>query len=148
MLRVAKLKDALQIKNLIDAHGGEDVLKRSLMEICEDIRGYMVDERDGEIVACCNLHIFGEDLGELRTLVVHVDYREKGIAKKLAKKVLKEAKDLGLERVFSLTTIPVFFEKQGFKKINRGNLHAKVWTECVKCPKFPNCDEEALIIEL
>lgn len=148
MLRAAKLKDAMEIKNLIDIHGGEDVLKRSLMEICEDIRGYTVVAREGKIIACCNLHIFGEDLGELRTLVVHSDFRKKGIARKLVKRVLKEAKDIGLKKVFSLTTIPFFFEKQGFKKIDRAELHAKVWTECVKCPKFPNCDEEAVIIEL
>jgi amino-acid N-acetyltransferase len=148
MFRGAKLRDARAIKNLIDEHGGEDVLKRSLMEICEDIRGYIVCECDGKIVACCNLHIFTEDLGELRTLVVHASYRKRGIASKLVKRVLREAKKLGLKRVFSLTTIPVFFEKLGFKKINRAKLHAKVWSEYVKCPKFPNCDEEAMIIAL
>ncbi len=148
MFRSAKLKDAKAIKNLIDEHGGEDVLKRSLMEIYEDIRSYIVGESDGKIIACCNLHIYTEELGELRTLVVHASYRKRGIASRLVKKVLKEAKKLGLKKVFSLTTIPVFFEKLGFKKIDKAKLHAKVWTECVKCPKFPNCDEEALIVEL
>ncbi|MEM2924062.1 MAG: N-acetyltransferase [Methanocellales archaeon] len=148
MFRAAKLKDARAIKKLIDEHGGEDVLKRSLMEICEDIRGYIVGESDGKIIACCNLHIFGEDLGELRTLVVHASYRRRGIASNLVKRVLREARKLGVKKVFSLTTIPVFFQKLGFKKINRAKLHAKVWSECVKCPKFPKCDEEAMIIEL
>jgi amino-acid N-acetyltransferase len=59
--------------------------------------------------------------------------------------LLQESRDLGIEKVFTLTYQPAFFEKSGFIRIGKDQLPQKVWTECINCPKFPNCDEIALI---
>ena len=55
---------------------------------------------------------------------------------------------MGIETVFCLTYRPDFFEKIGFRRVDRGELPRKVWGECLKCPKFPDCDEVALVYQV
>jgi amino-acid N-acetyltransferase len=76
---------------------------------------------------------------------VKQEYRDKGIGTKLVKACLEEAKDIGVNEVFTLTYAVPFFEKQGFEIIDKQLLPHKVWTGCIKCPKFPNCDEVAMM---
>ncbi len=40
---------------------------------------------------------------------------------------------------------PEFFERCGYVRIDKAELPHKIWNECVRCPLFPNCNEEALI---
>ena len=62
---------------------------------------------------------------------------------------LEEARTLGLNQVFALTYVPDFFRKLGFRRLeDKSALPHKVWTECINCPKFPNCDEVAVIKEI
>jgi amino-acid N-acetyltransferase len=60
-------------------------------------------------------------------------------------KCLSEAKDLQVERVFVLTYVPDFFRKIGFVDIDKKELPHKIWTDCLNCVKFPDCDETSLI---
>jgi amino-acid N-acetyltransferase len=89
-----------------------------------------------------------EDLAEIRSLAVDKNYQDRGIGKNLVKQCLKEAKALGLKRVFALTYHPEFFKKLGFKDTDKASLPQKIWGDCLRCPKFPECDENAVIINL
>lgn len=40
---------------------------------------------------------------------------------------------------------PVVSRLQGFEEIPKEKLPHKVWKECINCPKFPNCDEIAMM---
>jgi amino-acid N-acetyltransferase len=71
-----------------------------------------------------------------------------GIGKTLVKRCLKEAKELGLKRVFALTYNPEFFKKLGFVNIDKSSLPQKIWGDCLRCHKFPECDEHAVIKHL
>ncbi len=53
-----------------------------------------------------------------------------------------------LEKIFTLTLEPEFFEKLGFERVPKEALPMKVWSDCAKCPKEDHCDEIALVYEL
>jgi amino-acid N-acetyltransferase len=100
------------------------------------------------VVGVCALHICWEDLAEIRSLVVREEERNKGIGLKLVKACLDESRVLGVKKVFALTYEPEFFGKLGFEKVDKAVLPHKIWTDCLKCFKFPDCDEEAMAKEM
>jgi len=142
----AKITDATQMHNLINhfADKGE-MLPRSLSEIYENIRDYFVVRQNKRVIACAALHVCWLDLAEIKSVAVAEDSQGKGIGDQLIEACLKEAKELGIPTIFCLTYQPAFFEKCGFTQVDKMELPRKIWGECYRCPKFPNCDEVALI---
>ncbi len=142
----ACIKDVSQIHQLINYFADRnEMLARSLSEIYENIRDYFVIREGDRVIACVALHVIWEDLAEIKSLAVAESGQRQGIGSQLVKACLNEAKELGLNTVFCLTYKPAFFERTGFAQIDKVELPQKVWTECFRCPKFPNCDEVALI---
>jgi amino-acid N-acetyltransferase len=148
-IRKAKMLDIKQIHKFINEFAKkESMLPRSLNDLYENIRDFFVFD-DGDVIkGVCALHILWEDLAEIRSLAVKEEFQGTGIGKSLIKKCLQEARDLGIKRVFTLTYIPEFFKKLGFLEIEKTKLPHKIWGDCIRCPKFPECDEYALIINL
>lgn len=150
MIRKIKVNEAKVVQQMINQAANENqLLERSLNHIYDNLRDYWVYIQDQKILGCCGLHVVGwQSLAEIKSLVVVEDFRKKNIGKKLVRKVLEEAKNLGICKVFALTFSPVFFTKMGFRLIDKNNLPHKIWTECLNCTYFPECKEEAVIIEL
>lgn len=149
MLRGAHINDVEQMNKLVNHFAQKDLmLPRSLSELYENIRDYNVYVENGSIVGCAALHVFWKDLAEIKSIAVDEDYQKRGIGKQLIEKCLEEGKALGISRLFVLTYIPEFFERMGFKLIDKDLLPHKIWTECVKCYKFPDCGEVSLVIEI
>ena len=145
----AKISDATQIHQLINSFAGRgEMLARPLSEIYENIRDYYVVRQGEQVLACVALHISWEDLAEIKSLAVNEAYQKQGIGELLVAACLKEAGELGITTVFCLTYISRFFEKCGFSLVDKSELPHKVWGECYRCPKFPNCDELALVYRL
>jgi len=145
----AKISDVAQMHKLINYFAGkEEMLARSLSEMYENIRDYFVVRQGEQMVACAALHVNWSDLAEIKSLAVAEDNQKQGIGAQLVEACLNEAKELGIPTVFCLTYKPAFFEKFGFSQRDKMELPRKVWTECYRCPKFPNCDEVALICQL
>ncbi len=148
-LKKASVKDAKAIHSLVNKFAKkDDMLPRSLNEIYENIRDFIVCVNNESIVAVSALHILWEDLAEIRSVAVRNKYQGMGIGKKLLKHCLKEAKSLGIKQVFALTYHPEFFTELGFENIDKNSLPHKIWGECLKCHKFPECDESAVMINL
>ena len=146
MIRKAKVKDIKQIQGLINYFAEEDLmLPRSLNELYENLRDFWVYEDNKIIVGCAALHISWEDLAEIKSLAVHKDWQSKGIGKTMILACIKEARELGAKKVFVLTYHLKYFNKLGFKRIKHEDLPHKIWAECINCPKFPDCQEIALI---
>ncbi len=124
------------------------MLPRSLSELYENIRDCFVVRQGERVIACASLHVFWSDLAEIRSLAVAEGSQEQGIGAQLVKACLKEAEELGITTIFCLTYKPPLFEKFGFSRVDKMELPRKVWTECYRCPKFPNCDEVALVYHL
>ncbi|MBZ4643405.1 MAG: amino-acid N-acetyltransferase [Deferribacteres bacterium] len=149
MIRNAKITDAKEIQNLVNTFAKKgEMLTLSLSEIYERIFEFIVYEENGKILGCCALHPSWEDLAEIRSLAVSEEYFNKGIGKSLVKHNLQRAKELGIKKVFALTYKLKFFEKLGFYEIPKDSLPRKIWSDCLKCPLFPDCDEIAVMIEI
>ncbi len=149
MVRKAIIKDAREIHKLLLTYARDGLmLPRSLAEIYESIRDFYVFEIDGQVTGTVALNICWEDLAEIRSLAVKADHGGHGIGRHLVEACLAEARQLGLRRVFALTYQKIFFEKMGFCEIEKSELPQKIWGDCMKCAKFPDCDEIAMSISL
>ncbi len=149
MLRKATISDVEAMRPLINNYAKQELmLARSLSELYEHIRDFYVYEDNGKIVGCCALHVMWEDFAEVLSLAVDIEYSKRGIGSELLDACLDEGRQLGVKSVFTLTYAPAFFEKNSFTKVEKTSLPHKIWSGCIKCPKFPECDEIALVKKL
>ncbi len=152
MLRKARISDVRTIHRMINVSSGQgEMLPRSLMDIYGNIRDFFVYvDDDGETLAgICAMNIIWENLAEIRSLYVEEPLRKRGIGRMLVEACISEAITLELFRIFTLTYRPGFFRTLGFREVDRMSLSEKIWSDCFRCPKYPDyCDEVAMIIEL
>jgi len=148
-LRKATVADVPDLHTLIRAEAREHrVLARSLADLYDSVRDFWVCEEEGVVAGCAALAVVWEELGEVRSLVVRPENRGRGLGVSLVRGCLGEAHELGLERVFVLTYIPELFRRLGFHPVPKADLPHKVWADCIHCADFPDCGEEALLLEL
>ena len=155
MIRNARMGDVKKIYSMLQYFADKDLLLgRSLSSLYDQLRDFSVfvekekDDPDQEkLVGVCALHICWDNLAEIRSLAVIDEYQDKGIGRQLVGKMLAEAESFGITKVFTLTYQPDFFRKLGFRDIDKSELPHKVWSDCIQCSKFPDCNEEALIWE-
>lgn len=146
MLRKAVISDVKKIQALINRFASEDLmLARSLNELYENLRDFWVVELNKKIVGCCALHVSWDDLAEIKCLAVEKRHQKQGLGKELVATCLEEARQLGSKKVFVLTYKPAFFKQFGFRRVKHAELPHKIWAECIKCSKFPNCQEISLL---
>ncbi len=146
----AAVADAAGICELVNefARRGE-MLPRTMSEVYQNLRDfYVVRDETGELVGCGALHILWEDLAEVKSLAVREDQQGRGVGAQIVRACIDEARALGLATVFALTYRPGFFERLGFTQADVMTLPRKVWGECYRCPKFPGCNEIALVLPL
>jgi amino-acid N-acetyltransferase len=143
--RSAKLPDAFAIEQLIQVHVGDGtLLPRSLAEICENIRDFIVVENAGEIVGCGALHLYGMHLAEVRSITVTKQAKGRGAGRVLIDALLKEAERQSVTCVCLFTRIPDFFARMGFREVEKEKLPDKALKDCVRCPRREACDEIAM----
>lgn len=149
MIRKARMADVKAIHELIAEYARKgDMLPRALADIYENLRDYFVYlGDDGELVGSAAIHIMWEDLAEVRSLAVREERMRRGVGTQLVEACISEAIVLGIARVFALTYKPEFFEKLGFHVVEKSELPQKIWADCLKCSKFPDCDEVALVAD-
>jgi len=149
MLRKAEIKDIKDIQKLLTFFANRgDMLSRSLSELYEALRDFYIYEGDGRLLGTAALHIVWEDLAEIRSVAVAEDAGRKGVGTQLIRACIDEGRSLGLKRLFCLTYKPDFFGRFGFRIVDKAELPHKVWGDCMKCVKFPDCDEIAMILDL
>lgn len=148
MIRKATIRDVKAIHRLLKKHADRgDLLPRALSDLYDCLRDFSVFEEKsgGSIIGVCALHVCWEDLAEIRSLAVCKQHQRRGIGSTMVTTAMGEAQNLGIRRVFTLTYRPDFFNKHGFKIIDKATLPQKIWAECIKCVKFPDCDEIAML---
>jgi len=146
MLRKASIKDIKKIHSIVNAAASSgEMLARSLGELYDNMRDYFIFEEHGKVLGTCALHICWEDLAEIRSLCVSESSRKKGIGRMLVDVCVEEARQLNIPKIFLLTYQDEFFSKCGFAAVDKKELPQKIWSDCVRCPKFPECDEIAMI---
>ncbi len=138
--------DVEAIYDLVNNYANEGVmLARSRNMLYETLRDMIVAEEQGKIIGVGGLHIIWDELAEVRTMAISPDAVRHGIGAEIVERLTKEGILLGVKKLFTLTYKPGFFKTLGFKEITKDELPHKVWKDCIDCPKFPNCDEIAMI---
>ena len=146
IFRKANIDDVQAISSMINHYADRGLmLPRTISSLYQRIRDYTVVEEKGEIIGVGGLHVLWCNLAEICSLAVHPQKINCGFGLGLVEHLLRECSQLKIEKIFALTYVPAFFERCGFRRIDKEQLPQKVWTECINCPKFPNCDEIALI---
>jgi amino-acid N-acetyltransferase len=152
MLRKARIDDVKTIHRMINSSAGKgEMLPRSLMDIYNSLRDFFVyyDEDESSVGGICAMNIIWENLAEIRSLYVDENYRGKGIGKELVEACVSEAITLGLFKIFTLTYKRELFAQMAFKEVDKTSLPEKIWSDCLRCSKYPDyCDEVAMIMEL
>lgn len=152
MLRKARIGDVKTIHRMINVSAGKgEMLPRSLMDIYGSLRDFFIyyDDDEEQIIGVCAMNIIWENLAEVRSLYVVDERRRSGVGRNLVEACISEAITLELFRIFTLTYKDKFFERLGFKAVDRSVLSEKIWSDCFRCSKYPDyCDEVAMIIEL
>jgi len=149
LIRAARITDVPAIHDLLETYASKgNLLPRSMNEIYRHLRDFFAIELNGKIAAIGALEIFTEDLGEVRSLVVADEYERRGLGRLMVQRIVAEARQIGLRRLMALTYVPEFFHKLGFRTVGTDTLPEKVWGVCVKCYKYNNCDETAVVLEL
>lgn len=149
IIRPAAIGDVPYIHHLLEIYSAQgNLLPRTMSELYRHLRDFFVIEMRGKIAACGALEIFTENLGEVRSLVVDDAFKRQGLGRQLVLRLIEEARAIGLRRLMALTYVAPFFHKLGFKTVAKDTLPEKVWGICVKCYKYNNCDETAVLLEL
>ncbi len=149
MVRPAEIHDVPEIHHLLEIYSAQgNLLPRTMNELYRHLRDFFVVEVNGKLAACGALEIFTESLGEVRSLVVDDAFKGRGFGRMLVQRIADEARTIGLKRLMALTYVAPFFHKLGFATVPKDTLPEKVWSVCVKCYKFNNCDETAVVLEL
>lgn len=144
--RKARFDDIESIYGLVHIYAAQgEMLPRSRNTLYENLRDMVVAEADDGVIGVGALHIMWDRLAEVRMMAISPDHTRKGVGAEIVSRLLAEGDALGIEKVFTLTYKPDFFRKLGFIRISREELPQKVWKECIDCPKYPNCDEIAMI---
>lgn len=151
MIRKLLVNEVPEIKKLIDPFVKEGLmLPKSLFSLYTSMRDFWIvtDDRDqNEIIGCCALQVSWMDLAEIRTLAVKKEYQGAGIGRSLVDACVREARDLNLKTLFTLTYVPDFFKKSGFSEVDKSTLPNKIWGDCIHCQYFPDCRETALVYQ-
>jgi amino-acid N-acetyltransferase len=147
--RKASMRDVADLLRLINGYASQGImLPRTEFEISENLRDFTVVCSENRVVGCGALHFYTSSMGEIRSLAVEEQWKQRGTGKQLVEALEAEARAYDLEAVFAFTYIPAFFQKLGFVEIERGALPLKAWKDCLRCPKFQCCDEIAVIKSL
>jgi amino-acid N-acetyltransferase len=155
-IRKARFDDVEEIYTLINEYAARRVmLPKSRVELYRALRDFFVAEDvrnandgHGKIVGCAALHPAWSDTAEIRSVAVRTDRGRRGVGSRLIRACLKDAETLGLRRIFLLTYVPGFFAKFGFQVVGHDALPQKVWTDCIHCPHYLNCNETAMMLTL
>jgi amino-acid N-acetyltransferase len=150
MIRKAHQQDVRFIHRLLAHYGGRgDLLARPLTDLYEFLRDFIIaEDAEGQAVGTCALHLCWEDLCEVRSLAVLPELKGQGWGQRLVEACCSEAVTLGFNKVFALTYVPEFFARFGFVRVDKSRLPNKIWSDCLSCVKFPDCDEIAMLLEL
>jgi amino-acid N-acetyltransferase len=143
--RNAALPDVEHIHAIIRSYSGNGtLLPRTVSELCENVRDFVVAEHDGQIIGCGALHLYGPHLAEIRSIAVVPSAKGLGAGAKLVRALMQEAERHGVSCVCLFTRLPQFFAHMGFSIATREALPDKIYKDRIHCPNLHACDEIAM----
>ena len=133
VVRSAKTGDVKKIRKIVDAYSDQRrLLSKETVTLFEAVQEFVVAEIDGEVVGCGALHVLWEDLAEVRTVAVIESMHGQGVGHKILDQVLKNAKEIGVKKVFCLTFETKFFGAHGFEEIQGTPVTPEVYQQMIR----------------
>jgi len=143
--RAAISSDLVWLERFISAYTGDGtLLPRSRANLILHLRDFQVAIAGDHLVGCGALQVVDATLGEIRSMAVDPALRGQGVGSDILEALLEDAGRLGLRRVFCLTRKTEFFARHGFLEVSKERFPAKVWGDCLQCPRRFACDEIAM----
>lgn len=132
-IRPARSADILPIAGLLEPLVERRILLgKDLAVLFGAVQEFVVAEADGQVIGCGALHVFWEDLGEVRTLLVRDDWLHHGVGRTIVERLEDNAKALGLTRLFCLTFEVDFFTRRGFEPIGEHVVDPDVYAQLLR----------------
>jgi amino-acid N-acetyltransferase len=148
-IRHARVEDVPRLYELINYYAARgDMLPKTLDQLYNRVREFVVAEASGEVVGCAALKIMWHDLAEIISVTVHPAVQGRGLGRQVIEPLLVEARSLGIPTLFVLTLQVSFFSRMGFREVPRLRLPHKIWQDCTACFKQDRCDEIAMVREV
>jgi len=151
-VRKAGVSDVKEMFRLINHYAErQQMLPKTQLQLYENLRDYSIAagaSASTGLLGCGALHIYWENLAEIRALAVAPEVTHRGVGTALVVLLLDEARELEIEQVFLFTYEPQFFARFGFIQVEPRTLPLKVYNECFHCPKFSKCDELAMVLHI
>jgi amino-acid N-acetyltransferase len=148
-LRKASMADVCPLLALINTYAAQGImLPRTEFELSENLRDFVVAHAGEHLVGCGALHFYSPDTAEVRSLAVDPRWKARGTGRRIVEWLEDEARSYGIRSTFAFTYVAEFFRKLGYREVERAELPLKVWRDCLRCPKFNNCDETAMVKDL
>ncbi len=144
-IRPATVDDVESIYRLLRPYAEQDIiLLRDRDNIFQHLQEFLVADDDGALAGVVCAHIYAENLAEVRSLAVDPARQQHGVGHLLVAACEQWLAGLGVSKVFALTYVTDFFIKQGYHIVSKESLPHKIWTVCVHCSRFADCDEVAV----
>ena len=151
-VRKARLPDVNEMFRIINYYAErQQMLPKTQLQLYENLRDYSIAagaQAPNRLLGCGALHIYWENLAEIRALAVAPDRTHKGVGTAIVERLLHEARELDIQQVFLFTYEPRFFARFGFIQVEHRTMPLKVYNECFHCPKFNKCDELAMVLHI
>ncbi len=148
-IRPATEADIQPICNLINGFADQNLmLHRTPEQVRRALGDFLVAEDAGRVAGCGYIAYLSPELVELRSLAVDPALHGQGVGGRIVAALVEMARQRGLRQVCALTLAPQFFERHGFRVVDRWAISPKIWSECVYCPKFHVCDEVAVLMKI
>lgn len=140
-------EDIPEMLKLLDSYAKkQQVLPRTAIDLQQNIQNFVVARDGDKLVGVVSLRPYGEGFFEVRSLAVAHGYKNAGVGSRLVQELLVRARAMNppAVNVFALTKRPHLFQRLGFRLAFRERFPAKIWTDCLLCPKYNDCDETAV----
>jgi amino-acid N-acetyltransferase len=148
-IRPAQRTDIDTIVQMIAHYAAQGImLPRSHTALAEALCNYLVADNDGEIIGCGGLEQYSSSTAEIFGLATSPDKSVRGTGSAIVQALIAKARTENIAHLFALTLAPAFFQKMGFRTVQHTDLPMKVWKDCIACPKYGNCDEIAVVLDL
>jgi len=112
--RPAEKGDAKAIRDLIRLYPKQLVQKN-----IPHLQSFFVACSGDRVVGCCALQVYSKRIAEVRSLAVHPDFVERGVASKLVEACTARARERGVRELFAVTSQTSFFGRLGFATFRR-----------------------------
>ena len=134
-VRRARTADVPGIRALVDAFTGDRrLLAKAMVNLYEDVQEFFVAVDGPDVVGCGALHVLWEDLAEVRTLAVAATAQGQGVGSALLHRLMENARQLGVHRLFCLTFETEFFGRHGFVPVDDVLVDTDVRAELLQSP--------------